>query len=83
MTGCPSNNDILLFAVPVCAPYMAMTQYKCVTSYVTSCVTSHVTGRVAIHVTGCVVIHVTGCVTSHVTGCVTSCHWLHSLLGIK
>ena len=28
LTGCPSDDDIILFAVPVCAPYMAVTNYK-------------------------------------------------------
>jgi len=28
LTGCPSDDDIILFAVPVCAPYMAMINYK-------------------------------------------------------
>ena len=74
LTGCPNNDDILLFAVPVCAPCMALNQYKyvigCVTSHVTNYVTTHVTGCITSHVTGCVTSHVTGCVTSHVTGCV-------------
>ena len=61
LTGCPSNDDILLFAVPVCAPYMALNQYK----YVIGCVTSYVTN--------CVTTHVTVCVTSHIF---VFCHWL-------
>ncbi|XP_014674957.1 PREDICTED: nuclear export mediator factor NEMF-like [Priapulus caudatus] len=28
LTGCPLADDILLFAVPVCAPYSAMSNYK-------------------------------------------------------
>uniref|UniRef100_H2Y9M4 NFACT protein C-terminal domain-containing protein n=2 Tax=Ciona savignyi TaxID=51511 RepID=H2Y9M4_CIOSA len=28
LTGCPATDDILLFAVPVCAPYNAMLNFK-------------------------------------------------------
>lgn len=28
LTGQPHPEDILLFAVPICAPYTAMTNYK-------------------------------------------------------
>ena len=28
LTGCPSERDTLLYAVPICAPYTALTSYK-------------------------------------------------------
>lgn len=28
LTGCPVTDDVLLFVVPVCAPYSAMANYK-------------------------------------------------------
>ena len=28
LTGCPLPNDELLYAIPVCAPYSAMHNYK-------------------------------------------------------
>ena len=28
LTGCPLEEDGLLFAIPVCAPYQALTNYK-------------------------------------------------------
>lgn len=30
LTGLPHPEDVLMFAVPVCAPYMALSNYKCV-----------------------------------------------------
>ena len=28
LTGCPLEDDILLYAVPICAPYACMQNYK-------------------------------------------------------
>ena len=28
LTGCPFEEDVLLFAIPVCAPYQALANYK-------------------------------------------------------
>ncbi len=28
LTGVPHPDDVLMFAVPVCAPYMALSNYK-------------------------------------------------------
>lgn len=28
LTGCPLSEDLLLFAIPVCAPYGAVQNYK-------------------------------------------------------
>jgi len=28
LTGCPFSEDLLLFAIPVCAPYTAVQNYK-------------------------------------------------------
>ena len=28
LTGCPLPDDVLLYAIPVCAPYSAMQSYK-------------------------------------------------------
>lgn len=28
LTGCPTSNDVLLYAVPVCAPYQTLQSYK-------------------------------------------------------
>ena len=28
LTGCPLSEDLLLFAIPVCAPYTAVQNYK-------------------------------------------------------
>ena len=32
-TGCPVSEDIILYAIPVCAPYTAVTNYKCVVKF--------------------------------------------------
>lgn len=29
LTGLPHPDDVLMFSVPVCAPYMALANYKC------------------------------------------------------
>lgn len=41
-TGCPVPEDIMLYAIPVCAPYTAVTNYKyayhkTVLEYLTQC----------------------------------------------
>ena len=32
-TGCPVSEDIILYAIPVCAPYTAVTNYKCAVKF--------------------------------------------------